>query len=193
MNSEIASSEKPLLAKTEPIEDQLVGALDALDVPFLTGGVRDEIVLVLTPDVILEGLARSSDARARSAIIPLLLRHPEFAPAAKIADARLGAEPDARATLECFYTAAMLLQKKYTKRLARLFDGQPHLPDLFSDKLDLELADDLETSLVRLGKRNAELRGLDLNWVGTYEHAARTWLDYVEWRVKREARAWQVS
>jgi len=176
-----------------PSEDELVGALDALDVPFLTGGVQDDVALALTHDALLEGLARSSDARVRSAIIPLLLRHPEFAPSVSSTVRRLDAGAAARATLECFYTAAMLLQKKYVERLARLFGIQPTLADLFSAEMDLELADDMETSLMRLGERNAALRGLELNWVGTYEHAARTWLEYVEWRVKREAKIWQAN
>ncbi|MBI4673986.1 MAG: hypothetical protein HY741_20255 [Chloroflexi bacterium] len=168
-------------------EDELVGALDALDVPFLTGGAQNASATALTADELLAGLARSSDARVRSALIPLLLRHPEFAPEAKIADKRLNTETIARSTLECFYTAAVLLQRKYAKRLAQSFGRLPELPDLFSDSLRLELTDDIEISLRKLGERNAELRGLDLNWVGTYEHAARTWLEYMEWRVKREA------
>ena len=174
-------------------EDELVGALDALDVPFLSGGISDARTAAMTPDELLVGLARSTDARVRSAVIPLLLRHPEFARAAKIADRNLDAEKAARTTLECFYTAALLLQKKYAVRLAQLFGRLPDLPDLFGALLRVELTEDIETALKQVGERNAELRGLDLNWVGTYEHAARTWLDYMEWRAKREARLWRAS
>ena len=49
------------------------------------------------------------------------------------------------------------------------------------------------TRLERLGERNAEIRGIQLNWVGTYRHAAETWLDYMEWLVKRGEVAWQAN
>jgi hypothetical protein len=173
-------------------EDELVGVLDALDVPFLLGGMQDEIARQITPDALMEGLAQSSAARVRSAIIPFLLRHPESADAAKIATARLQGAP--RETLELFYTAALLLQKKYRERLVRLLGAQPILPDLFSRALQVELTSDLQESLTRLGKRNAELSGLDINWVGGYEHAALTWLEYMELRAdRRKRKKWQTA
>lgn len=182
--------------RSEPIqatEDELVGALDALEVPYLTGGVQDDVARALAPDALLEGLARASDARVRSALIPLLLRHPEFAAEAKRAAARLNDKSEARATLECFYTAAMLLQKKYAARLRNLFGPQPTLPNLFGENLAVAITADVDAALTRLGARNAELRGLALNWVETYDHAARTWIEYVEWRAQREAKQWQVN
>ena len=173
-----------------PTDDQLVGALDLFDVPFLTGGVQDEVAHSLTPAELLQGLAQSSDARVRSAIIPLLLRHPEFAPDAQIAESDLQDIP--HINLVCFYTAAILLQKKYPERLAHLFGTQPTLPDLFSDELKIEFSNDAAEALRQLGERNAVLRGLEMNWAGGYEHAARTWLGYVELRAeRRKKRAWQ--
>lgn len=161
-------------------DDEMVGALGALDVPFLMNGVQDEIALAVTPVELLQGLTLSPDARVRSAIIPLLLRHPEIADAARVAASRL--EGQAQSTLELFYTAALLLQKKYAERLDRLFGAQENLPDLFSRTLEIELSDDTQESLARVGERSAELSGLNLNWTGGYEHAARTWLEYLEWR-----------
>src|SRR5262245_43754863 len=96
-------------------DDELVGALDALDVPFLMNGVQNENALTITPAELLQGLAQSLDARVRSAIIPLLLRHPEFAHEARVAAPRVQGQP--QYALECFYTAAMLLQRKYAERL----------------------------------------------------------------------------
>lgn len=161
-------------------DDALVGALDALDVSFLMGGVQDEHTQTISPVQLLQGLAQSSDARVRSAIIPLLLRHPEFADAARVAASHL--EGQAQSTLELFYTAALLLQKKYAERLSRLFGAQSRLPDLFSESLEIELSFEIQEALARVGERNAELAGLRMNYAGGYEHAARTWLDYLEWR-----------
>jgi hypothetical protein len=182
-----------VLNSTTVGDDQLVGALNLYDVPFLTGGLCDDAARALTPDAILEGLARSAEARVRSAIIPFLLRHPEFVDGAKMAAERLPLGQPAGITLACFYTAALFLQKKYEERLVRLFGVQPMLMDLFSGELDLASGGNVETALKLLGERNAALGGLTLNWVGTYEHAARTWLEYVEWRVQREKAIWQAN
>jgi len=171
---------------------ELVGALDALDVPFLTNGAQTERALALTPAELLQGLAQSSEARVRSAIIPLLLRHPEFADGARLATARLQGQP--QFTLELFYTAALLLQKKYAARLARLFGAQETLSDLFSATLQIELTNDVEQALACVGERHTLLSGLRMNWTGGYEHAARTWLDYVEFRARRKReRTWQTA
>ena len=75
--------------QSEPIQvtkDELVGALDALDVPYLRGGVRNDVALALAPHELITGFAQSNKARLCYAIIPLLLRHPELAQEAKIAD-----------------------------------------------------------------------------------------------------------
>lgn len=176
--------------KTIPTLDELVGALDAMDVPFLTGGKQTEIALALSPAELIEGLAQAPEARMRSALIPLLLRHPEFATNARSASTQL--EGQSLYTLQLFYTAGMLLQKKYAARLENLFGVQADLPDLFSETVELELDEDIEKGLVRVGVRHAELRGLKMNWAGGYEHAARSWLEYVELRAKRtKQRLWR--
>ncbi len=125
----------------------------------------------------MEGLAQSSEARIRSALIPLLLRHPELHGYARLAAANL---PPARHTLGLYYTAAALLQEKYRERLVSLFGAQPRLPDLFSHELDLVLSDNVEESLARLAGRHAQLTRLELNWIATYKHAAERLIDYSE-------------
>ncbi|MBM3127995.1 MAG: hypothetical protein FJ009_05085 [Chloroflexi bacterium] len=146
---------------------ELVGALDALDVLFLAGGVGNPQV---TPVELLQGLACAPEARLRSAIVPLILRHPEFADDARIAAQALSALP--LVTCECFYTAALLLQREYRDRLARVLGAQPRLPDWFSAALGIVLSADVSVSLRTLGARHAALTGLTINWVGTYRHAA---------------------
>lgn len=171
--------------------DELVGALDALDVPFLTGGIQNDVARALTPAEIMEGLAQSPEARVRSALIPLLLRHPEFSDAARLAAAHL--PPPSRHTLELFYTAAVLHQRKRGERLRRLLGSQPTLPDLFGRLLGIELSDGAEESLRRLAQRHAELSGLELNWIATYEHATERLIKHFEnrerWAQIERARA----
>jgi hypothetical protein len=159
--------------------DELVGVLDALDVPFLAGGVPSATV---SPAELLKGLANAPEARLRAAIIPLLLRHPEFATGASVAASALTGT--ARWTLELFYTAAALLQRKYAARLYAQFGAQPALPDLFRAELRLGPSADVESALRRLGERHTALVGLTANWVGTYEHTAECFIEYVERRAR---------
>ncbi len=154
---------------------ELVGALDALDVPFIAGGALDA---QLPPSQLIQGLACAPEARLRSAIIPLFLRHPEFSPDARIAEQSLS--DLARVTCECFYTAAVLLQREYRARLASVFGSQILLPDWFSVTLGIALSADVDTSLRALGERHAALTGLTINWVGTYRHAAERFLRHCE-------------
>jgi hypothetical protein len=154
---------------------ELVGALDALDVPFIVGGMLDAH---LSPSELIQGLAGSSEARLRSAIIPLLLRHPEFAPDALTAHQAL--TDLARITCECFYTAAVLLQRKYRVRLTNVFGAQTLLPDWMSADLHITLSTDVEVSFQALGERHAVLTGLTINWVGTYHHAAERFIRHCE-------------
>lgn len=155
-----------------------------MDVPFLTGGVQTKNALAVAPAELMAGLAGAPEARMRSALIPLFLRHPEFAEEARMAAARL--DEQLLYTLELFYTAAMVLQKEYKVRLGKLFGAQARLPDWFSESLGLELKEEVAEALVRVGERHAELSGLNMNWTGGYEHAARTWLEYMELRQERE-------
>ncbi len=162
-------------------DDELVGALDALDVPFLMGGVQNRASATLTPAALMQGLVQSPEARVRSALIPLLLRHPEFAAEARLAAAQPLSQPE-RDTLQTFYTAALLLQRKYRDRLEPLFGVQPPLPDLFSARLRVDISGDPDESLQRLAQRHAQLTGLELNWLATFEHAAERLIKYSEKR-----------
>ena len=158
--------------------DELISALDTLDVPFLAGDEQSAVPPSLTPVELLTALAQAREARLRSAIIPTLLRHPEFAPHARTAATRLSSLP--RVTLQCFYTAALLLQRKYVARLKQLLGAQPSLPDWFSADLGISLSENETTLLSELSKRHAALTGLPINWAGTYEHAAERLIKRLE-------------
>ena len=158
---------------------ELVGALDALNVPFLAGGA---LTTTLAPIPLLKGLARAPEARLRSAIIPLVLRHPEFSTETLAVVLELSGA--ARVTCECFYTAAVLLQRKYRARLSHLFGAQIALPDWFSAELGLTFSTDADAGLRALGACHATLTGLPINWVGTYLHAAERFIRHCEVEAK---------
>ncbi len=84
--------------------DELVGALDALGVPFLAGGIQTPRTFALSRAELLLGLARNPDARVRLAVIPLLLLRPEYAEAIPGVAKQL--RGDARLAFECYCTAA---------------------------------------------------------------------------------------
>jgi hypothetical protein len=153
--------------------DELVGALDALGVPFLAGGIQTPRALALSNSELLLGLARDPDARVALAVIPLLLIRPECADAIPGVVRQLVG--DAKLTFECYCTAARWLQRKYKKQLADLVGELHPLPDWFSTELGLSSDEtDARRALETLGNRHQVLSREQLNWHGTYEHAAQS-------------------
>ncbi len=159
---------------------QLVDALDALGVPFLRGGCA--AATEVEPDDLLAALAASSEARLRLALIPLLLAHPEFSACTVAALQQL--PPAAAITLRCYYTAAYWLQKKHCARITAAIGAMPSLPNLCCAELNLVTTTDPDTALHTLAARQQALSGRVLNWFGSYEHAAQTWLRQLEQRAK---------
>ncbi len=145
---------------------QLTDALRALDVNFIMGGESKDETLRKRPSRLIAALAESKESRLRLSLIPLFLEHPEFAVRVRTVAKNLG--PTARLTLQCYYSAAVWLEKKYRQH------GKP-LPDYFSKELGLSPTDDSEENLRNLAKRHRELSGTQVNWLGTYQHAAQIW------------------
>jgi len=158
--------------------DLLVSELYAWEVQFLTGKALTDAP-TLPPESLLKSLAQSNEARVRLSLIPLLLRHPEFASEADAIDSELS-NSDSQLFFRCYYTAAMLFQQIYNEPLSRHFGSQPKLPDMFSIKLGIALTQDPEISLLELAKRHAILSGHKVNWIGTYKHATDVWLRHLE-------------
>jgi hypothetical protein len=152
--------------------DQLTNALRALDVNFILGGKSKDAFLHKQPARLIAALAQSDESRLRLSLIPLFLEHPEFADRVRTVARRLA--PPARLTLQCYYSAAVWLAKKY----------QPHkpLPDYFSKGLDLHPTADPDENLRALAKRHKELSGRRVNWLGTYQHAAQVWQKGLEYK-----------
>ena len=154
-----------------PGED-LADALQTLGVRFLLGGRGRSPGL--TPPRLISALAQSEEARLRLALIPLFLQHPDLARYARRVADRLP-EP-ARFSLQCYYTAAMLLQKLNHAQIVEHLGEQVALPDLFSQDLALPEAGEPGLRLEELARRHQALSGITANWLGAYQHAARTWL-----------------
>ncbi|MEW6083700.1 MAG: hypothetical protein AB1607_03800 [Chloroflexota bacterium] len=159
-------------------EDQLVSELWARDVPFLIGEQISPAPLLETTTLI-QSLAQSKEARIRMALIPLLLRHPEFFSEVRKADLTMSSQPS-QLFLRFYYTAAFLLQKKYREQLLKIYGKQKRLPDLFSSKLGVLLGDDPDEILANLAKRHQIMSGQHINWLETYEHSAERLVKYAE-------------
>ncbi len=160
------------------LEDQLISELWARDVQFLMEKALTNAP-TLSPESQLKSLAQSNEAQVRLRLIPLLLRHPEFASKAETVDWELS-NSDPQLFFRCYYTSAMLLQQIYNEPLSRYFGCQPKLPDMFSIKLGATLTQDPETSLLELANRHEILSDHKVNWIGTYKHATDVWLRHLE-------------
>lgn len=159
-------------------DDQLVAELWARDVRFLMGRSLG-LTPLLAPATLIASLAQSENARVRLSLIPLFLRHPEFSGEAEKADQLLS--PQTRQlTLRFFYTAAVLLQRKYWERIIEISGEHLPLPDLFSSALGIALDAAPDPALWQLAERHKILSGQSINWIGTYEHAAEVWLKQME-------------
>ena len=161
--------------------NELVGALDALDVHFLTGGESSRSACSLAPEDLFAQLAAQPDARIRLAIIPLLLRHPDFAMALPAAIEQVTGET--RQLLKLYYTAGVLLQRYFRHSLEHLLGVQLLLPNLFGSDLGVSLVSEPREDLQRLGEQHALLTGLNINWAGTYEYAAQRLIKRLEHEV----------
>lgn len=145
---------------------QLASALAARGVPFVW---HEEATIDPTPFELLSGLANSSEARLRLAIIPLLLAHPLLATC--VTETYRQLEGEAATTLRFYYTAARLLQKSVAN--PAIMHGE-QLPPLFHPFLT-----NPDEDLRRLAQLHATATGQPLNWYGTYQHAAQRYLKQI--------------
>ncbi len=151
------------------LEDKLVSELWAWDVRFILGSKPDHPP-TLSPANLIMALSESHEARLQLSLIPLFLRHPEFA--IHVSAVAKKNNPEYQLILKCFYSAAVWLEQKHLSR--------KELPDLFSKELGLSPNSNSEENLRALAKRQRELSGSQINWLGTYQHAADIWLKEVE-------------
>jgi len=130
---------------------------------------------------------RQPSSRVRSAVIALLLEHPEYAKQMPLAIKKL--HTSNRMSLKLFYTAAVYLQRLYVQDLKDL-QGERFmwLPDFYSSELGIQPELDAIQSLRQLGKCHQSLTGCYLNWTGSYQNVAAQWL-----RRKKLDIAWNQS
>jgi hypothetical protein len=160
--------------------DELVGALDGLGLHVLSGGIKPS--RVISPAELVAGLVMQSDARVRLALIGLLLYRPDFALAVPLATSSLSGH--GLLTLKLYYTAAMLLQKKYDAQLSQLVGSREPLPDLFSKELAVSATGSFDARLKELGEQHKALVERGVNWVGTYHHGAKRLIKRLQCEVK---------
>ncbi len=89
--------------------EQLTTALNVLGVDFIMGEQLEKGSLYKKPVSLIAALAKSPEARLRLSLIPLFLEHPEFSDYVPSVSKELGLIT--RITLQCYYTAAVLLPK----------------------------------------------------------------------------------
>lgn len=166
--------------------NQLTDELNRLDVYFLQGETVQVATGPMPPATLVVQLATSNEARLRLALIPLLLRYPQFADDIRWVVTQV--PPDEQLVIKCYYTAAHLLQQKYQPRLEALFGASARLPDLFSIELELPNFSTPEQGLQMLAERHRILSGRAINWLGTYEHGVQRLLTHYERR-----QLWQQS
>jgi hypothetical protein len=157
---------------------QLASALHSLDVDFVLSDKETTSSLKRNPLRLIIALAESEEARLRLSLIPLFLRHPEYSK--YVRSAAKAASPAARLTLQCFYTAAVWLQRKYEQRLANVIGKKTTLPNLFGKDLMLSTQKNPDENLEFLARRHQELSKKHINWLGTYEHGAQRFMVHLE-------------
>jgi hypothetical protein len=163
-------------------EDRVVAELAQLGVGYLSRQGTGEPPKTSSPDTLMADLIHQPTSRVRVAMISLLLSHPEYA---QYVPAALKSLPGKHAQLlKIFYSAAFLLQKKYARSL-RPFLGEKWkwLPDLFSHELGLAVVPPKER-LKKLAQTHTELMKAELNWIGTYDSAARQLVR--RWQMEKE-------
>ena len=78
----------------------------------------------------------------------------------------------------------MLLQRGDLARAKiSLIGEKASLPDHFSSELGIQITNDPEANLKLLAECHQELSGTQVNWLGTYQHAAQVWIKGLELQV----------
>jgi hypothetical protein len=164
-------------------EERLVAELESLGVGYLSRESALPVRQVRAPQRLLAGLIRQPSSRVRTAVIAVLLAHPELARNVPGALRRL--HPAEQLTLKLFYTAAVALQKEHARRLQAFMPGRwQSLPDDYSAEFHLDASQPPGEFLRALGSIHRQQTGSVLNWTGTYENVAHHLLR--RWELERQ-------
>ncbi|MFW6135965.1 MAG: type IV toxin-antitoxin system AbiEi family antitoxin domain-containing protein [Chloroflexota bacterium] len=156
-------------------EEELIAELELLGVRYLSRQASYQAQEVRSPERLLVDLVRQPHARVRTAVIALLLAHPQYAEAVPAALDRLPQQD--RLTLGSLYTAAVFLQREHADRLRPLV-GDPWrwLPDLLCEELGLPAVGSPREKLRLLDREMRYRTGATVNWMGSYEAAAKKFM-----------------
>jgi hypothetical protein len=163
----------------KPVDSAALAATMAqLDVPYLRTSAPAE-PLLLEPDALIAALAQHDSPRVRESLIPLFLRHPEYASYVPPLTLRSAALPiPASMTLRHFYTAAVYLQRLWQGKLEMYLGTLPILPDYFGQsEWGLPAPTDHygEAGLRALAEHFQAQTGD--NWLSTYQAAISLFLN----------------
>ncbi len=167
----------------DPIEESLVCELELLGIGYLARHTSEKISQRRAPEELLAALVKQPSSRVRTAVIAVLLANPRFADAMPDAIKRLSSSD--QLTLKIYYTAAVILQRKYAAELISVIrDRWKNLPDLYGREFNLNPESSADDLLIELGHQHRYLTGLTVNWSGTYENVAHHLLR--RWEVERK-------
>jgi hypothetical protein len=155
-------------------EAALAATLAQYDVYYLRTATKANPLPINPPDLIA-ALAQHSDPRLHEALIPLFLRHPEFAVHVPHLVDQLPS--DASRMLSHLYTAAVYLQRLWRSKLEMYLGPHSLLPDCFGEsEWQLPPPDEHfgEAGLRVLGAKLHSLTGY--NWLSTYQTVMSTYL-----------------
>ncbi len=170
-------------------EETLVAELECLEIRYLSRQTALRVTQTRPPDALLADLIRQPSARVRTAVIAVLLAHPEYAAAVPAALQRLSLQE--RLLLEFFYTAAMLLQREYAERLQHFVVTRWRwllpLPET-TGAWTLPSVGSSREKLAALGQAQRRWTQTAVNWPGTYENVVRHLLHH--WELEEQ---WKTS
>jgi hypothetical protein len=168
-------------------EEQIVAELETAGVCYLSRHTDQKIRSKRPPYRLLADLVCQPSSRVRLATIALLLAQPSYAQS--ISEALEILPSERQFLLMVLYSAAVFLQQVYRKPIEKYQGRRWHpLPDIFSTELNIPLDLPPQQRLAALGRLYRSHSGVDLNWSGTFDNAARHWLRQVELEER-----WQVS
>lgn len=164
-------------------EEQLVAEIEKLGVRYLSRQTSYQAGQVRPPQRLLADLLRQPSSRVRTAVIAVLLAHPEYA---QVVPQVLPYLPlSDQITFKLFYTAAAALQRQHAERLKNFLGRRwKWLPDLFSGELGLAPDIPPEDVLRELGMIHQRKTGITVNWTGTYQNVAYHLLR--RWELERQ-------
>ena len=117
-------------------EEQLVAELGHLGVGYLSHQLSNPLRFKSSPEELLRRLVCQPSSRVRLALISLMLARPDYAQYAL--KALEGLPPKEAQRLRIFYTAAVILQQKYSVEIQKIHRMEwSRLPDFFSKELGL--------------------------------------------------------